>query len=126
MNLFKFSTLEDVYIFCIKSNLYSLFYKKHLILNKYINKLFYFDIFDFISNVDIRSNYRIIFKFIKNVNKFFYIHFDIHKNKVFNIFKSFKINIKYNNFIIKRIYNNENIVIKNQIFNNFKYDHKIK
>ena len=53
-----------------------------------------------------------MFKFIKNVNKRFYIHFDIYKNKAFNIFKSFKINIKYNDFIIKRIYNNENIVIK--------------
>ena len=53
-----------------------------------------------------------MFKFIKNVNKRFYIYFDIHKNKVFNVFKSFKINIKYNNFIIKRIYSDENIVIK--------------
>ena len=53
-----------------------------------------------------------MFKFIKNVNKFFYIYFDIYKNKVFNIFESFKINVKYNNFIIKRSYNDENIVIK--------------
>ena len=54
-----------------------------------------------------------MFKFIKNVNKRFYINFNIYKNKAFNVFKSFKINIKYNNFIIKRIYNDENIVIKN-------------
>ena len=67
-----------------------------------------------------------IFKFIKNVNKRFYIYFDIYKNEAFNIFKSFKINIKYNDFIIKCIYNDENIVIKNQIFNNFKYNHEIK
>ena len=67
-----------------------------------------------------------MFKFIKNVNKRFYIHFDAHKNKTFNTFKLFKINMKYNNFIIKRIYNDENIIIKNQIFNNFKYDHEIK
>ena len=67
-----------------------------------------------------------MFKFIKNVNKRFYIYFDIYKNKTFNIFKLFKINIKNNDFIIKRIYNDENIVIKNQIFNNFKYDYKIK
>ena len=57
MNLFKFSTLEDVYIFYIKLNFYLLFYKKHLILDKYVNELFYFDIFNFISSVDIRSNY---------------------------------------------------------------------
>ena len=63
---------------------------------------------------------------MKNVNKRFYIYFDIYKNEVFNVFKSFKINIKYNDFIIKRIHNNENIVIKNQIFNNFKYDYEIK
>ena len=67
-----------------------------------------------------------MFKFIKNVNKFFYVHFDIYKNEAFNIFKLFKINMKYNNFIIKHIYNDENIVIKNQIFNNFKYDYEIK
>ena len=67
-----------------------------------------------------------MFKFIKNVNKRFYIYFDIYKNKTFNIFKLFKINVKNNDFIIKRIYNDENIVIKNQIFNNFKYDYKIK
>ena len=109
----------------MKSILYSLFYKRHLILNKYINELFHFDIFNFISNVDIRSNYQIIFKFIKNVNKRFYVHFDIYKNKTLNVFKSFKVNIKYNDFIIKRIYSDEDIVIKNQVFNNFKYDHEI-
>ena len=54
-----------------------------------------------------------MFKFIKNVNKRFYTYFDIYKYKAFNVFKLFKINVKYNNFIIKRIYNNENIVIKN-------------
>ena len=112
MNLFKFSTLENVYVFYVRLNLYSLFYKKHLILDKYVNELFYFDIFDLISSVDIRSNYRIIFEFIKNVNKKSYIHFDAYKNKAFNVFKLFKINVKYNDFIIKRIYNNENIVIK--------------
>ena len=53
-----------------------------------------------------------MFEFIKNVNKRFYIYFDTHKNEIFNIFKLFKINIKYNNFIIKRIYNDENIIIK--------------
>ena len=53
-----------------------------------------------------------MFKFIKNVNKRFYIHFNIYKNKVFNIFELFKINIKYNNFIIKYIYNNKIIIIK--------------
>ena len=67
-----------------------------------------------------------MFKFIKNVNKNFYIYFDVYKNEIFNIFKLFKISVKYNDFIIKRIYNNKNIVIKNQIFNDFKYDYKIK
>ena len=50
-------------------------------------------------------------KFIINVNKRFYIYFDIYKNRIFNIFKLFKINAKYNYFIIKRIYSDENIVI---------------
>ena len=50
-------------------------------------------------------------KFIINVNKRFYIYFDIYKNKIFNIFKLFKINVKYNYLIIKRIYSDENIVI---------------
>ena len=77
MNLFKISTLEDVYISCVKLNLHFLSYKEHLISNKYVNELFYFDIFDFILNVDIYSNYRIMFKFIKNVNKKIYIHFNI-------------------------------------------------
>ena len=67
-----------------------------------------------------------MFKFIKNDNKRSYIHFDAYKNKIFNVFKLFKINIKYINFIIKRIYSDEDIVIKNQIFNNFKYDYKIR
>ena len=53
-----------------------------------------------------------MFKVIKNVNKRFYIYFDIYKNEIFNVFKSFKINIIYSNFIIKRIYIDENIVIK--------------
>ena len=125
MNLFKISTFENVYVFCVKLNLHFLLYKKHLIFNKYINELFHFDIFDFISNVDIRLNYRIMFKFIKNVNKRFYIHFDVYKNEILNVFKSLKVNVKHNNFIIKRIYNDENIVIKNQIFNDFKYDYEI-
>ena len=97
-----------------------------MIFNKYINELFHFDIFDFILNVNIRLNYRIMFKFIKDVNKRFYVHFDAYKNEIFNIFKSFKINMKYNDFIIKRIHSDENIVIKNQIFNNFKYDYEIR
>ena len=67
-----------------------------------------------------------MFKFIKNVNKRSYVSFNIYKNETFNVFKSFKINIKHNNFIIKCIYNNENIIIKNQVFNNFKYDYEIK
>ena len=49
---------------------------------------------------------------MKNVNKRFYVHFDAHKDEIFNVFKLFKINIKHNDFIIKRIYNNENIIIK--------------
>ena len=57
MNLFKSSTLENVYIFYIKLNFYSLFYKKHLILDKYVNELFHFDIFNFILNVNIRLNH---------------------------------------------------------------------
>ena len=57
INLFKSLTLEDVYIFCVKLNFYLLFYKEHLTFNKYVNKLFYFDIFDFISSVNIYSNY---------------------------------------------------------------------
>ena len=57
INLFKFSTFKDVYILYIKLNLHLLFCKKHLIFDKYVNKLFYFDIFDFISSVDIYSNY---------------------------------------------------------------------
>ena len=104
---------ENVYVFCVKSNLHSLSYKEHLIFDKYVNALFYFDIFDLILNMNIYSNHRMMFEFIKNVNKRFYIHFDAYKNEIFNVFKSFKINVKYNNFIIKRIYNNENIVIKN-------------
>ena len=57
INLFKFSMLENAYIFYIKSSFYSLFYKKHLIFDKYVNELFYFNIFNLISSVDIRSNY---------------------------------------------------------------------
>ena len=54
-----------------------------------------------------------MFKFIKNVNKRFYVHFDVYKNEILNVFKLFKINVKYNDFIIKRIYNDKDIVIKN-------------
>ena len=86
MNLFKVSTFEDVYIFCVKSNFHFLFYKRYLNFDKYVNELYYFNIFNFISNIDIRSNYQILFKFIKNVNKRFYIYFDIYKNEIFNIF----------------------------------------
>ena len=57
INLFKFSTLEDVYILYIKSNFYLLSHKEHLTFDKYINELFYFNIFDFISSVDIYSNH---------------------------------------------------------------------
>ena len=57
INLFKSSTLKNVYIFCVKLNIHFLSYKKHLIFDKYVNELFYFDIFDFILNVDIRLNY---------------------------------------------------------------------
>ena len=54
-----------------------------------------------------------MFKFIKNVNKRFYIYFDIHKNETLSGFKLFKINVKYNDFILKCIHSDKNIVIKN-------------
>ena len=95
-------------------------------LKKYVNKLFYFDIFNFIFNIDIRLNYRILFNFIKNKNKKFYIYFNIYKYEVFSAFKSFKLNIEYNDFIIKRIRNNKNLIIKNKVFNDYRYDYKIE
>ena len=106
-------------------NLHSLSYKNYLTLEKYINKLFYFDIFDSILEKEIRVNYRLLFDFIKNKNKKFYIYFDIYKNEILSIFKFFKINIKYDNNIIKRIRSNEDIIIKNKVFNDYRYNYKI-
>ena len=60
-----------------------------------------------------------LFNFIKNKYKKFFIYFNIYKYKIFNAFKSFKLNIEYNKFIIKHIYNNKNIIIKNKIFNDY-------
>ena len=84
-------------------------------------KLFYFNIFDSILEKEIRVNYRLFFDFIKNKNKKFYIYFDIYKNEALSTFKFLKVNVKYNNNIIKRIYNNEDIIIKNKVFNDYKY-----
>ena len=106
-------------------NLHSLFYKNYLTSKKYINKLFYFDIFDFILEKEIRVNYRLLFDFIKNKNKKFYIYFDTYKDEALNIFKSLKVNVEYNDNIIKRIRSNEDIIIKNKVFNNYRYDYKI-
>ena len=126
INLIKAFILKDIYIFYVNVKFHLLFYKDHLSLRKYVNKLFYFDIFNLIFNIDIRLNYRILFNFIKNKNKKSYIYFDIYKYEVLNAFKSFKFNIEYNDFIIKRIRNNENSIIKNKVFNNYRYDYKIK
>ena len=126
INLIKNFILKDIYIFYVNIKFYLLSYKGYLSLEKYVNELFYFDIFNPISNIDIRLNYRILFNFIKNKNKKFYIYFNIYKYKAFNAFKSLKLNIKYNDFIIKRIRNNENSIIKNKVLNNYRYDYKIK
>ena len=107
-------------------NLHSLSYKNYLTLEKYINKLFYFDIFDSILEKEIRVNYRLLFDFIKNKNKKFYIYFNTYKDEVLNIFKSLKVNIEYNDNIIKRIYSNEDTIIKNKVFNDYRYDYKIE
>ena len=88
-------------------------------LRKYVNEIFYFDIFNFIFNIDIRLNYRILFNFIKNKNKKSYIYFNIYKYEVFSVFKFLKLNIKYNDFIIKRIRKNKDTIIKNKTFNNY-------
>ena len=117
--MIKAFILKDIYIFYVNVKFYLLFYKDYLSSKKYVNKLFYFDIFNFIFNIDIRLNYRILFNFMKNKNKFFYIYFNIYKYEVFNVFKFLKLNIKYNNFIIKRIRNNKNSIVKNKIFNNY-------
>ena len=119
INLIKVFILKNVSIFYVGVKLYLLFYKSYLSLKKYINELFYFDIFNFIFNIDIRLNYRILFNFIKNKNKKSYIYFNIYKYEIFNAFKVFKLNIEYNNFIIKYIRNNENSIVKNKIFNNY-------
>ena len=89
MNLIKAFILKDIYIFFVNAKFYLLFYKGYLSLRKYINELFYFDIFNFIFNIDIRLNYRILFNFIKNKNKFFYIYFNIYKYEILSAFKSF-------------------------------------
>ena len=119
MNLIKAFILKNIYISYVNVKFHLLSYKDHLSLEKYVNKLFYFDIFNFIFNIDIRLNYRILFNFIKNKNKKSYIYFNIYKYEVFNVFKSFKLNIEYNDFIIKRIRNNKNLIIKNKIFNDY-------
>ena len=106
-------------------NLHSLSYKNYLTLEKYINKLFYFDIFDSILEKEIRVNYRLLFDFIKNKNKKFYIYFNIYKDKAFNIFKFLKINIEYDDNIIKRVRSNKDTIIKNKVFNDYRYDYKI-
>ena len=126
INLIKASILKDIYIFYINVKLYLLSYKDYLSSEKYVNELFYFDIFNLIFNIDIRLNHRILFNFIKNKNKKFYIYFNIYKHETLNAFKSLKLNIEYNNFIIKRIRNNEDIIVKNKIFNNYQYDYKIE
>ena len=117
--MIKVFILKDIYIFCVNVKFYLLFYKNYLSLKKYVNELFYFDIFNFIFNINIRLNYRILFNFIKNKTKKSYIYFNIYKYKAFNAFKSFKLNIEYSDFIIKRIYNNEDIIVKDKNFNDY-------
>ena len=111
--------MKNIYIFYVNIKFYLLFYKDHLSKKKYVNELFYFNIFNLISNIDIRLNYQILFNFIKNKNKKSYVYFNIYKYKNFNAFKSLKLNIEYNDFIIKRIRNNKNSIIKNKIFNDY-------
>ena len=111
--------MKNTYILYINIKLHLLSHKSYLSIKKYINKLFYLNIFNFIININIYLNHRILFNFIKNKNKKSYIYFNIYKYKAFNVFKSFKLNIEYNDFIIKRIRNNENTIIKNKIFNNY-------
>ena len=69
INLIKIFILKHIYIFYVNIKFYLLSYKNYLSLEKYINELFYFDIFNFIFNIDIRLNYRILFNFIKYKNK---------------------------------------------------------
>ena len=117
--------LKNTYISYIELNLYSLFYKDYLFSRKFINKLFYFNIFSSILDISIHSNNYILFDFIKNKNKKFYIYFNIYKDKILSIFKSLKYIIKYNNYVIKYLYNNKNIIIKNKVFNNYRYNYDI-
>ena len=126
INLIKVFILKDIYIFCVNVKFYSLSHKNHLSLRKYVNELFYFDIFNFIFDIDIRLNYRILFNFMKNKNKRFYVYFNIYKYEVFSVFKFLKLNIEYSDFIIKRIYNNEDSIVKNKIFNNYQYNYNIE
>ena len=118
--------MKNIYIFYVNIKFYLLFHKGHLLSGKYVNKLFYFDIFNLIFDIGIRLNYRILFDFKKDKNKKFYIYFDIYKYEIFSAFKSFKLNIEYNDFIIKRIRNNKNLIIKNKVFNDYRYDYKIE
>ena len=108
--MIKAFILKDIYISYINVKFHLLLYKNYLLLKKYVNELFHFDIFNFISKIDIRLNYRILFNFIKNKNKKSYVYFNIYKYKTLNAFKSLKLNIEYNDFIIKRIRNNKNFI----------------
>ena len=117
--------LKNTYISFIRLNLYSLLYKGYYFFRKFVNKLFYFNIFNSILDIDIYSNYYILFNFIENKNKKFYIYFSTYKDKTLSAFKSLKYIIKYNNYIIKRLYSNKNIIIKNKAFNNYRYNYNI-
>ena len=90
MNLFKALVLQNAYVFYVEIKLHSLSYKDYLLSGKYVNELFYFNIFNPIFNTDIRPNYRILFNFIKNKNKKFYIYFNTYKNKILSVFKFLK------------------------------------
>ena len=57
MNLIKISILKDIYIFYVNAKFHLLSYKDYLSLEKYVNELFYFNISNLISNIDIRLNY---------------------------------------------------------------------
>ena len=125
INLFKPSVIKNTYITYAKFNLYSLSHNGYLLLEKYINELFHFNLFGSIIDIDIRVNYRILFNFMKDKYKKFYVYFDVFKNRVLSAFKLLKKNVEYNKYRIKRLRSDDNSVIKNKVFNNFYYDNNI-
>ena len=125
MNLHKEPERKDVCEPCVQSKLHSLPHKGHIAPGKHKNELIHFDIFGPIKGQGVHDRHKWMFAYEEDTTKRSFIHFGHSKAEALTSFKALKANVEHGDAVIKRLHSDEDKVIGDKDFADYRYDHGI-